>query len=116
MPDPRPTTPTTEPDLPSQQETLAHEESLASPDPEADVRRQVLQTLGSDPVVRADELLKRLGHDTPPEDWKARLWRLHNEGLVKVRWVGLADPEPVELRITARGRSMLGSGGVEAAR
>lgn len=107
MADPRPTTPTTQPDEPSRQETLARDEGLTSADPGGDVRRRLLRALGSDPVVRADELLKRLGHESPPEDWKTRLWRLHNEGLVKVRWVGLTDPEPVEVRITERGRERL---------
>ena len=109
MADPRPTAPTTQPDVASRQEALARDEGLTSADPGGDLRRQLLRALGGDPVVRADELLKRLGHESPPEDWKARLWRLHNEGLVKVRWVGLADPEPVEVRITERGRERLGA-------
>jgi hypothetical protein len=107
MADPRPTTPTPHLDEASRQEALAHETGLASGQPREDVRRQLLEALGSDGVLRTDELLKRLARESPPEDWKARLWRLHNEGVVKVRWVGLADPEPVEVRITERGKALL---------
>jgi hypothetical protein len=55
----------------------------------------------------AEALAKAVAFPGDEDEWKRLLWRLHNEGYVKVRWVGLADPDPVEVRITERGRAWI---------
>ena len=105
--DPRPTAPTPELERESPQEELARERSPEPPAAVDAVLEEVCRALADAGALRNDELLEAIGFEGPPEEWKARLWRLHNEGYVKVRWVGLADPDPVEVRITRRGRAWL---------
>jgi hypothetical protein len=91
---------TTEPDQPSPQEELKgrqHEEGDTRSD------RRLLRALAGAGSLRDEELRKAIDFEGDRAEWKRRLWRLHNEGYVKVRWVGLADPDPVEARITGRG-------------
>lgn len=107
MSDPLPTTPTRELDEESPQEALAREQPPQTVDPESQARATLLRGLARTGSLRFDELAKQLGVGEREDDWKARLWRLHNEDLVKVRWVGMTDPAPVEMRITDRGREWL---------
>ena len=109
--DPTATAPTREPDQPSPQEQLRREvEAGDARQPGLDLFRALAEP-GS---LREDELRKAIGFQGNREEWKRLLWRLHNEGYVKVRWVGLADPDPVEVRITARGRAAIEGLGQEA--
>ncbi len=105
--DPRPTPRAPELDHESPQEELDREQRPGNDDPEAELRGRVCGALAEAGSLRNDELVKALGYEGDPEEWKRRLWRLHNEGFVKVRWVGHANPDPVEVRLTPRGRSAL---------
>ncbi len=110
--DPTSTAATHKPDQPTPQEQL----KLHHPDA-GDARQRgldVFRALVGPGSLRDDELRKAIGFQGDREEWKRLLWRFHNEGYVKVRWVGLADPDPVEARITERGRGSLGSLGEEA--
>lgn len=106
--DPRPTAPTPELEQESPQERLAREQRPERDDPEAHARDEVVRVLSRSGALRNDELAKAVAFAGDPEEWKRRLWSLHNEGYIKVRWVGLADPDPVEVRLTERGRELLG--------
>ena len=107
MTDPLPTTPTRELEHESPQEELEREQREEGDDPETAARRALMEGLLEPRAMRYDELARQLDFDERADEWKARLWRLHNEGLVKVRWVGMTDPEPVEVRLTERGREWL---------
>ncbi|MFN2431655.1 MAG: hypothetical protein ABR599_02335 [Gemmatimonadota bacterium] len=109
MVDPRPTTPTPELEQESPQEELDREQREESDDPELSARTALLRGLSEPGWLRYDELGERLDIGESDEEWRRRLWRLHNEELVKVRWVGMTDPDPVEVRITDRGREWLAS-------
>jgi hypothetical protein len=65
---------------------------------------RALATVGS---MKDGQLTEAVGFTGDREEWKRLLWRLHNEGYIKVRWVGLADPDPAEARITPRGRAWI---------
>ena len=109
--DPTDTTPMTEPDRPSPPEELAQrqddEQGARSED------RALLRFLAEHRSPRDEELRKAIDFQGDREAWKQLLWRLHNEGYVKVRWVGLADPDPVEARITERGLAGIATPGDE---
>jgi hypothetical protein len=107
MSDPRPTTPTTELEQESPQERLEREKRPGAEELEETGVREILEGLGGAGALRNEELARQIGYAGDAEEWKRRLWRLHNEGHVKVRWVGLVDPDPVEVRLTDRGREWL---------
>ncbi len=65
---------------------------------------RALATVGS---MKDGQLTEAVGFTGDREEWKRLLWRLHNEGYIKVRWVGHADPDPAEARITPRGRAWI---------
>jgi hypothetical protein len=65
---------------------------------------RALATVGS---LKDGQLTEAVGFTGHREEWKRLLWRLHNEGYIRVRWVGLADPDPAEARITPRGRAWI---------
>ena len=97
--DPTATAPTTESDQPSPQEQLKRVQDQG----DARSDRTLLRALADAGSLRGDELRKAIDFKGDHEEWKRLLWRHHNEGYVKVRWVGFADPDPVEARLTARG-------------
>ncbi len=105
--DPRPTAPTPELEHESPQERLERERHPRRDDPEAAARLQICRALSETGTLRNEELTKAIGFEGDPAEWKRRLWRLHNEGFLKIRWVGMADPDPVEVRLTERGREIL---------
>ena len=107
MSDPLPTSPTRELEHESLQQELHREQRAEEGDPELAVRTTLLSGLADPGWLRYDELAERMEFGDRAGEWKTRLWRLHNEGLVKVRWVGMTDPDPVEVKITARGREWL---------
>jgi hypothetical protein len=110
--DPTATAATRAPDHPSLQEPQGRREAEAG-----DVRHpglNLFRALAGPGSLRDDELRKAIGFQGDREEWKRLLWSLHNEGYVKVRWVGLADPDPVEARITARGLAAIAAWGGEA--
>ena len=107
--DPTATTPATEPDLPSPQEELARRQDDEKGAPAEG--RGLLRFLAEHRSPRDEELRKAIDFQGDGEAWKQLLWRLHNEGYVKVRWVGLADPDPVEARITERGLAAIAAPG-----
>jgi hypothetical protein len=105
--EPRPTAPTTELEQESNQERLDREQRPAQPQAGEDLAARICRALAQPGAVRNEELEKAAAYAGDRAEWKRRLWRLHNEGLIKVRWVGLADPDPVEARLTAAGRDWL---------
>jgi hypothetical protein len=107
MVDPTPTAPTPELEQESLQGELDREQRPEPGDPDAAARTEVCRALPETGALRAGDLAKAVAFEGDAAEWKRRLWRLHNEGYVKVRWVGLADPDPVEARLTERGREWL---------
>jgi hypothetical protein len=105
--DPTPTAPSRELEEESPQERLDREQRPGHGDAESAARADLCRALQEAGALRNEELVKAAGYAGDPEEWKRRLWRLHNEGYVKVRWVGLANPDPVEVRLTDRGRELL---------
>ncbi|MBA2564960.1 MAG: hypothetical protein H0V09_06005 [Gemmatimonadetes bacterium] len=105
--DPRPTTPTPDLEQESPQERLDREQRPDKDDSDAAYPARLLEALAEGDVLRSEELTKRLEFSGGPAEWKSRLWRLHNEGYLKVRWVGMSDPDPVEVRLAERGRAWL---------
>jgi hypothetical protein len=105
--EPRTTSPTPELEQESPQEQLQREQLPDRDDLEGRGRAEICAALRESGALRNDALVKAIGFEGDPEEWKRRLWRLHNEGYVKVRWVGLADPDPVEVRLGDRGWELL---------
>lgn len=105
--DPRPTTPTGELEQESPQERLDRERGPEADNPEVRASTRICEALRQAGALRHEALVKAVAYEGDPEEWKRRLWRLHNEGYVKVRWVGLADPDPVEVRLGQRGWELL---------
>lgn len=103
---PKPTTPARELQGETPHEQLKRREQSGADEataPDAAICKALLKS-GS---LRNEDLAKTVGFQGSSEEWKRLLWRLHNEGYLKVRWVGLADPDPVEVRLTNRGRAWI---------
>jgi hypothetical protein len=105
--DPKATAPTQELEQESPQEALDREQRPEKDEPGLRSGLQICRALRDSGALRNEELLELIGYEGDPEDWKRTLWRLHNEGFVKVRWVGLADPDPVEVRLADRGWALV---------
>lgn len=114
--DPRPTAPTRQLDEESPQEQLRREAYPSAGDPLEGTPGRILEALVETGTARNEDLTRATAFEEGPEAWKQVLWRLHNEGYVKVRWVGLADPDPVEVRLTDRGRAWLAERAAASAR
>ena len=104
MTEPTSTAPTPELEQETPHEQLKRREE-AQGTPAAARGADICRALLAAGTLRNEELAKAVGFGGSSEEWKQLLWRLHNEGYVKVRWVGLADPDPVEARLTERGRA-----------
>jgi hypothetical protein len=101
---PTPTAPTPEPEHEAPREHPRRDEAMGgagSTRPGAELCRALLDR----GTLRSDELAKAVRFAGSHEEWKRLLWRLHNEGYLKVRWAGLAEPDPLEVKLTDRGRA-----------